>query len=427
MRFLAYPILQLPIVLWLYRRLVLPLIIRRVRARRTINVVFLAINPDMWRYDGLFRKLLEDARFKPTVLTAMRNNDSEAMLVDEQERMVAYFGAKGYPVIRGYDASTRKWLDLDSLEPDFVFHAQPYRDIYKNPAYDFYRHLSALHGYAPYSFQMCKAAWNWNNPLQNYAWRQFLVGPYQLGISREMSNVKGRNATAAGYSMSEELKEVRREEAELAWRGDQRKRVIWAPHHSVGDWEMFRVSSFLEIADEMLKIREEYKDRVLFAFKPHPVLKEKLQRVWGPVRTAEYWAKWEESEDAIDAQGDYHALFVGSDALIHCSGSFIVEYLMTEKPVQYVFSKNWNPPELGEIGEAALGAHYAAHSTADIRRFLDETVLGGKDPKTAERRSVIDKYLVSPDGRSFSEILYREMTDAISGGEPNSRSAPPTP
>lgn len=413
MRFLAYPILNLSFVLWLYRLVALPMIIRRVRAERRVKVVFLTINPDMWRYDGLFRKLLEDERFEPMILTAMRNNDSEAMLLDEQERMVAYFEAKGYRVIRGYEARTRKWLDLDSLEPDFVFHAQPYKDIYKNPAYDFYRHLSALHGYAPYSFQMCKAEWNWNNPLQNYAWRQFLVGPYQLGVSREMSNVKARNATAAGYSMAEELKAVGKDEAECAWRRDKRKRVIWAPHHSVGEWEMFRVSSFLEIADEMLKIREEYKDRVIFAFKPHPVLKEKLQRVWGPERTAEYWAKWESCADAIDAQGDYHALFVGSDAMIHCSGSFIVEYLMADKPVQYVFSANWNPPELGEIGEAALKAHYAAHSTADIRRFLDETVLGGADPKAASRRGVIDEYLVSPDGRSFSDILYREMTELV--------------
>lgn len=427
LRWLVYPILMRPLVLKLYRRVVMPAVIRRLRAKRRFNVVFLAINPDMWRYDGLFRKLLEDERFEPIVVTAMRNNDSEAMIVDEQERMVEYFSKKGYRVRRGYDAEKRKWLELDRLEPDFIFHAQPYRDIYKNPAYDFYRQPYALHGYAPYSFQMCKAEWNWNNPLQNYAWRQFLVGEYQLGVSREMSSVEGRNVVTAGYSMGEELAEVGKDEAEKAWRGDKRKRIIWAPHHSVGDWEMFRVSSFLEIADEMLKIREEYKDRVIFAFKPHPVLKEKLQRVWGEKRTSEYWEKWRTSEDAIDAQGDYHALFVGSDAMIHCSGSFIVEYLMADKPVEYVFSANWNPPELGEIGEAALKAHYAAHSPLDIRRFIDETVIGGKDPKASARREVIEKHLASPGGLGFSEILYREMTNVVTGEAPNSRSERPTP
>ena len=169
------------------------------------------------------------------------------------------------------------------------------------------------------------------------------------------------------------------------------------------------MSSFLEISDLMVQLRDAYKDKLIFAFKPHPVLKPKLYKLWGKEKTEAYYNGWVESSNSFLAEGDYLELFAGSDAMIHCSGSFLVEYLYTGKPVAYVYSKSRNPPEIGEIGEAALGAHYSVKNKIDIERFLSEVVVKGVDTMCEFRRETVDKYFKSPNRKMFSDNVYSNI------------------
>lgn len=423
-RFLAHPItyfdllwygFQFPTVfIKFYHKFILPRALKRIKAKKVVNVVFLAMNPDMWRYDGVFLKLMADKRFNPIIVTAVRTLDDLRLILEEQNSLVEFFSARKYPTVCGYDSKTNEWININRLKPDIIFYTQPYKTKFWSK-FAFHRHLDKLFCYAPYSFQLSKAAWNWDNDLQNFCWRHYLTGMYQIEVCREMSRIKAENATAVGYCLEEEFEKSAAdlESMRVAWRNDVRKHVVWAPHHSVYPTEMLKVSSFLEIADLMVQIRKEYADRIVFAFKPHPVLKNKLYKLWGVERTDAYYRDWAESENSFDAQGDYHALFSGSDAMIHCSGSFIVEYLYTNKPVQYVYAKTRNPPDLGEIGDAALGAHYSAYAEDDIRKFLDEVILGGKDTMKAAREEVAAKYLKSPNGKMFSENVYNDLVKSL--------------
>lgn len=412
--FETYNLLGYILTCWLYRAFVLPFAIFRVRLKKRVNVVFLAMNPDMWKYDGLYRKLLKDDRFNPIIVTAMRNITNMEVRLQEQEIMVDYFAKRGFNVIRGYDTVTKKWIELNNLAPDIIFYTQPYNGGIE-PSLEFYNFWNSLHCYSPYSFQISQVAWNWDNPLQRFCWKVFYVSDIHLQMCKEFSCIGGVNARAVGYSLEEEYLEavIDRGAAHAAWNNDGRKRIIWAPHHSIMEHEMFKVSSFLEIADLMVKLREEYKDRVVFAFKPHPVLKTKLYQIWGEDKTNRYYEDWASAENSFDAQGDYKALFAGSDAMIHCSGSFIVEYLYTGKPVAYVYSKVRNPPDIGTVGNAALGAHYPLIGEADIRRFIDDVVLGGHDTMSDIRKSVADKYLRAPNGKMFSENVYESILEGL--------------
>ena len=398
----------------LYRKFVLPLLVWRVKHKKKINVVFLAMNPDMWKYDRVYSLLASDNSFCPVIVTAMRNIRDMQLRLQEQETMTSYFLEKGYNVVRGYDLTTKRWIDLESFKPDIIFYTQPYDGVIER-GFEFFHHLGALHCYSPYSFQLSNVDWNWDNNLQQYCWKIFYVCDMHLEQADRFSRVGKINAFAAGYCLEEEYAEAERDavSADAAWKNDKRKRVIWAPHHSIGEKEWFKVSSFLEVADLMSKLREEYKDKIVFAFKPHPVLKIKLYKVWGVERTEAYYNDWAKAENSFDAQGDYKALFAGSDAMIHCSGSFIVEYLYTGKPVAYVYSKVRNPPEFGIAGKAALDAHYPMHSESDIRCFIDDVVIGGHDTMAEVRKTVANKYLKSPNGKMFSENVYETILDGL--------------
>lgn len=401
-----------------YQRVLLPRLVRRKQVAvrtRPLKVCFYAMNLDMWRYGDVYRRFAQDPRFAPCVVTAPAFYQPESDRVAVQERMVKAFEAQGMRVVRGYDAEHHRALSIASLHPDLIFYTQPY-DKCIDASLEFHHAWGALHCYAPYSFQLSRVEWGWNNNLQNYCWKQFFVNEAHLRIAQEVALAQGRNMVAAGYCVEEEQVAARADHAacEAAWRNDPRKRVIWAPHHSIGEKDLFRVSSFLEICDLMVELREAYRDKIIFAFKPHPVLKARLYERWGWEKTDAYYAGWAAADNAFDAQGNYRYLFAGSDAMIHCSASFILEYLYADKPVQYVYSKTrQTSSDWGEVGAAALSVHVPAHEPDDIRRFLDETVLGGRDELKAAREAFVRTSLKSPNGRMFSQNVYEEVLKGL--------------
>ena len=207
-----------------------------------------------------------------------------------------------------------------------------------------------------------------------------------------------------------------------AWKCDSRKRVIWAPHHSVEAGASFKTSAFFEICDEMVRLREKYRDKIVFAFKPHPMLRDNLHQRWGKERTETYYADWASAENSFLDEGAFVPLFAGSDAMIHCSGSFIVDYIYTGKPVQYVYCKDRNAPDFGEIGDAALKAHYPAHGIAEIERFIEDVVLAGNDPMKKQREDVYQKYLKSPNGKTRPIIAApSSIVQVVKTDEPSFR------
>ena len=402
------------IVVWVYRRLVLPFVVRRVRKQKKIRVVFLPMNTAMWRYGRVYQRMLEDGRFDPVIVTAPRIIQPKESYVKEQDAMLQFFKGLGCEVSAGYDVSADAWNKLTRWKPDIIFYPQPYEGILPN-SYEHWRNLKSLVCYTPYSFQLSKAGWNWDNAIQNYAWRHFVSLPYHVRTCQEYSRVKGVNAVPVGYFFEEEYQDALTDRARLdrAWRGDRRKRVIWAPHHSIAAGASFKTSAFFEICDEMVRLREKYRDKIVFAFKPHPMLRDNLHQRWGKEKTEAYYADWANAENSFLDDGAFIPLFAGSDAMVHCSGSFIVDYIYTGKPVQYVYCKDRNAPDFGEIGDAALKAHYPAHDVADIERFFEDVVLAGNDSMKKQREDVYQKYLKSPNGKTFSENVVEDILKGL--------------
>ena len=401
-----------------YRALILPRVVKRVMANGKVRVVFLPMNCAMWRYGKIYRRMRDDPRFEPIIVTAPRIIQPKESFAREQRELVSYFQSRGVQVMVGYDENRDQWIDLRALEPDVVFYTQPYDGLLPKEL-EYWHDLRSLVCYAPYSFQFNKVGWNWDNALQNYAWRHYVSLPHHVELCRLFSRIRARNAVPVGYFFEEEYQDALADRALLdkTWRDDKRKRVIWAPHHSIATGAEFKTSAFLEICDEMVRLREKYRDEIVFAFKPHPMLRDNLHQRWGKERTEAYYADWANAENSFLDDGAFIPLFAGSDAMIHCSGSFIVDYIYTGKPVQYVYCKDRNAPDFGEIGDAALKAHYPAHGVDEIEQFIENVVLAGDDPMKKQREDVYQKYLKSPNGKTFSENVVEDILAGLGRSE----------
>lgn len=164
----------------------------------------------------------------------------------------------------------------------------------------------------------------------------------------------------------------------------------------------------------MYYLAKELAGKIQMAFKPHPHLKGVLYKHpdWGQKKTDDYYKKWEDLDNTLLHEGDYVDLFKTSDALIHDSGSFTVEYLYVNKPVLHIDVANVTE-HFNSMGLLAYNAHYKAKSMADIKQFLFEVVIAENDPKRMEREQLLKTYLLPPNGKTASENIYNEIKQAL--------------
>ena len=112
--------------------------------------------------------------------------------------------------------------------------------------------------------------------------------------------------------------------------------------------------------------------------------------------------------------GEFVDLFMTSDAMIHDSGSFAVEYHYSGNPVMYV-AQNFEEQlkEKNDFGKLAMNLHYVGRGKQDIVDFIENVVLAGEDPLKPQRQQFLEDYLIPPHGKTVVEntmdVLLREF------------------
>ena len=385
------------------------------RSKSNYKVLFFLQNSSIWKYDTIYRLMEKSDLFEPIVAISPYNvhlmyDKNECLRV--MKKAEEFAATQGYHYISTYDDALHKWIDIkEKVKPDIVFFSKPYKDTH--PYYHIYHYEDSLTLYALYGIN-CIDIYriNYNLPFNNLLWKLLVETSFQKGFAEQYSLCKGDNAEIIGALGTENFINGKYVPNDV-WKPQARKkkRIIWAPHHTV-DY-MFNFSNFLVYCEDMLQLAEEYKDSVQIAFKPHPVLKVKLINIWGKEKTEAYYNRWNELENTQLEEGNYTDLFLTSNALIHDCASFTAEYLYTRKPALFMVRdknvlKHWNP-----FGEYCFNQHYLAHSLDEIRRFIEDVVIEGKDPKKESREQFYKQYLYPKDGVMPSQKIYDILVQTL--------------
>ena len=380
-----------------------------------LTVVFFLQSSSIWKYDSLYQKLKASNRFKPYIVVSPYNvhlNYDMEECFNVMKKTLTYAKEKGYDPISTYDFNQKKWIDIrKTLNPDIVFFSKPYKDTF--PKYHLYHFHDKLSLYAPYGFLTIDNYHNnYNLPFNNFLWKLLVETSYQKGFAEIYSLCKGDNVIVIGALGCEQMVDPKYQPVDL-WKPQDRpkKRIIWAPHHTV-DY-LFNFSNFMTLCDQMVELAEKYRDQVQIAFKPHPVLKFKLINLWGKEKTETYYQRWADMPNTQLEEGYYIDLFMTSDAMIHDCASFTAEYLFTRKPVLFIVrdqqqvESHWNP-----FGRKCYDQHYHAHGLEDIERFINDTVISNNDPMQPQRETFFKQYLF--DGKLPSENIYNFLYETTS-------------
>ena len=103
-----------------------------------------------------------------------------------------------------------------------------------------------------------------------------------------------------------------------------------------------------------------------------------------------------------------------SDAMVHDSGSFAVEYHYSQRPVMFV-AQDMAPllETQSEFGKLAYSLHYQGKNMDDVKRFVEQVVLGGDDPLMAQRKDFFTQHLVPPHGQTVAQNTMDELRLAL--------------
>jgi hypothetical protein len=376
--------------------------LKKLKGEKKLKVAFLFINVDIWKYDTLYCEFSNNDRFEPIVVVCPFISEGDDFLKLELKRSVQYCQEKGYDYFIAY--RNNQAIDIKKeMDIDIVFFSNPNKHTSKEFLIDNFK--NKLSCYISYSFRVSNYyKYEYDVDLLNLVWITFCETEIHKKLSEKYAKNSGKNVVVTGYPHLENFDKQRSKRTE---KFSQRKRIIWAPHWTIKsfqntghDW-----ACFLDYSDFFLEISDLYSDKIEFIMKPHPFLKKILtDKVWGKTKTDNYFKKWDKNENRRIVEGDYVNLFLESDALIHDSGGFMVEYLIVNKPVAYTancdnFIERFNP-----FGKIALNCHTIVTCEKNLRNFI-ENVIQNEDPLRSKREDVLNRYLNLSDRKPSKNII----------------------
>lgn len=368
-------------------------VISNIKIKNKIKVVFLVIHKSMWKVDSIFNNMMEDPFFEPLILICPNIKYKYELMVDDMGDSFEYFEGKNYPVISSYDIKNNKWLSLTELMPDLVFFTNPYnltRREYYNDAFRNY-----LSCYVPYFYLMTTHDDDqpiYNQVFHNLIWKIFLPHQESLRCTKKTAVNRGKNALVTGYPFCEDLLTTMNNNSIWKKQDKNKIKIIYAPHHTIGNDIELRLSTFLKYAIFFKELSIKLKDEIQWCFKPHPILKSKLygHLNWGKEKTDKYYEYWQNSSNTQFENGEYIELFKQSDCMIHDSGSFLVEYLFVQKPVLYLMTE-YTKMNLNEFGLEALKSCSQAYNEEEIKYFIYK--LRNNYDEIKEQKKFIKKHI----------------------------------
>ncbi len=388
--------------------------VKKLKDKDKIKVAFFALYSSVWKYDELYKLMSKHISFEPIIIVCPIINNGIDYMIAEMERTFQIFKDKNYNVVKAYNTIDKTYLDVKKIiKPDIIFYTNPYRGL-TNEKYYINRFIDTLTCYVPYAIMTTNYKEFYDLDFHNLLWKIFCETTIHKEIASSIQRIKGRNMVVTGYPGCDRLVSKNTSYKDV-WKNKSRKikRIIWAPHHLMN--EMNRMSNFLEYCYFFLEIAQRYKDKIQIAFKPHPLLRIKLEKDsnWGIEKTDIYYEKWKNLENGQLECSDYIDLFLSSDALIHDSGSFITEYLITGKPSLFMVRDEKVMKQWSKYGDMALAVHYQSRNSIQVINFIEDVVINEKDWMKSIRYDFLNKVTLPPNGLSASENILKFLESEL--------------
>lgn len=392
--------------------------VKNLSKKEHITIAFVTMNVAMWKYQALYDLLKKNPRFKLYIVISPSIKFSQEAMVRDAQAMRNYFDKMSMELIDWDVENGKDPVDIKkTINPDILFYTQPGMKVF-TPLHSCQNFSDKLICYTPYGFYFHNTSHMYDRPFYNSAWKLYYYTDVQKRLAKKYSRSNARNVVVCGHP---EYERYINGPFEDVWKIKDRniKRIIWAPHftitHSLLNGFQQR-STFLELSDIMLDIARKYQGKIQIAFKPHPRLLTELYNhpEWGKAKTDMYYKKWEELPNGQLETGDFISLFHYSDALIHDSSSFVLDYMYFDKPEMFLTDDIQSYiNEADELGQIVYKTIYHGKKEKEITDFIDDVVIAGNDVTLQKRKQIVKENMLPPNGKTSAENMYIDLCKSI--------------
>lgn len=380
---------------------------KKIGQKKKIKVAFILYLAEFWYGDDLYNIFDNDERFEVTVFfgwAAVLNGKKEDIkkdLLGDFEK----FKARGLNVVL-MDNS-----DMKVPTQDIIFHLTPYTQHFPKTFWLSRTKLSSLIIMIPYGMYFMNRGNEWyNQPIFRTVYKVFAASNIEKKQYQERCETGLPNMIYCGYPKLDSF--LHQDDLNFEWKMAQpdAKKIIYAPH-----WSKLSFSTFRFNYQFMYKYAKAHPE-ISWVIKPHPNLRVTVSElgVFSTVEeVAEYLKKWDELPNAkLYTGANYQSIFATSDGMIHDSGSFMIEYQYTHKPMIYLL----NPESKVTVNELATGVLNVSYlvdgnDLKGIVEMFQRIFIEGDDYKADERKKFFDENLnyFKQNGMSASEYIYKTI------------------
>lgn len=389
---------------------------------RRIRCVFLVHVIEAWdALSDVYQAMRDDDRFEPLVASIPRSFPGDKGFGGEDITSKA-LSDTGVPHLRlGMSDSFEALNMLKSLSPDVVFR-QSHWDNDVPPGFRTPELLFARLCVVPYGTSLVQrfmlrekvdgdvSSFAFNQTYHRMAWRIFCETEHTKSYFQSFNHSNPEKFVLTGFPKLESLLRSGKT-AHWPLSGGARRgyRVIWAPHHSVGDnWLAFGV--FHQMHRQMLEWARTAPD-IEFVLKPHPALMNSLilERRMHQDALDAFLREWESLPNCCTFTGQYAELFAASDMMVTDGLSFLTEYPLFRKPLVFIDSERHVP--FNVIGNLAQACAHRVSSFEDMKTAVHGYQAGAPWPLEKERDALLKVLL--PNERPAARVILDSIHDGI--------------
>jgi len=353
--------------------------------KKPLRVLFLLQRPEAWNnVASVWRTMQTNPAFSPVVWLLPYNAENKALSALHLPAHKALLASQGVPWV--------EWSDTMALERDLfdvVFFTHPYdRERPRALWFDCVRPCVSKIVYVPYGLSVGAGAKNlrlqFAQPLQIGADLIVARSPAEKSMYARHCPAGDHHVQILGHPRFDQfLENIKKPVASnLQARIGERTVFLWNSHFSFGHRfsQSSNFSTFDLLGPELFDYFASHRKSLCLLWRPHPGLFPELLRqgILTKAQLPMLRAELEALGVVLDEQADHLPAFACSHAMMSDPGSFLFEYLATEKPLLPLINEEGEP--LNEEASALTAECGSASNFESVKQFI-ATVVNGRIDK----------------------------------------------
>lgn len=380
----------------------------RKKIKGKIKVIFMCQYIPAWnKVRQLYETLKNDDRFEVTML-CIPSDINRAATSGRENEIWRYFADQGYDTLDAL-GENGEWLDLKSLQPDYIFYQRPY-NAYLPKQY----HTRNVAKYAKINYISYGVAYEGMGFINRDFFRNVYYYFAETECVRDLCIRKFKPTHLLGLrktvflGMPAVLDIMKAKNRGIgSWEFSQNDfRVIWTSRWT-SDLKLGG-TNFLDYYKPFIAYAEENKE-MDFLFRPHPLTFENFLRTGEMTEQeiSDFKDKCQSlSNVKLDDVEEYAETFWQADVLVCDISGIMPDFFITGKPL--IFCASNMVLELNEFMLRMCEGCYIANSIEEVFMYVED-IKNGKDVLAEKRRELREELF----GVDLEQIPNRIMEEIV--------------